>query len=107
LEGMFAQAGIAHWLSILETAGVPCGPINAIDQLMSDPQVQARQMVISVSHPTAGDIKLVASPMKIPTAPVEVRLPPPTLGEHTTQVLQELLGVDECAVEALRASGVV
>lgn len=107
LDELFSQDDIAHWLSILESAGVPCGPINAIDQLMVDPQVQARGMVIDVPHPTAGAVKMVASPLKIPTAPVDVRLPPPILGEHTSQVLYELIGMDAGAVDALRKSGVV
>jgi formyl-CoA transferase len=107
LDDLFIQANIAHWLSILEAAGVPCGSINSIDQVMNDPQVKAREMVIQVPHPTAGNIRMVASPLKIPTAPVRVRLPPPLLGEHTEQLLHDLLGLDGEAVEALRAGQVI
>jgi len=107
LGDLFSQFEIAHWLSILETVGVPCGPINSIDQLMDDPQVQARQMVIQVPHPSAGSIKMVASPLKIPTAPVEVRLPPPMLGEHTEEILRDLLGFDRKGVEELRTAQVI
>ena len=107
LEGLFCQHEIAHWLSILEEVGVPCGPINSIDQLLDDPQVQAREMVIQVAHPSAGPIKMVASPLKIPTTPVDVRLPPPLLGEHTGQILHDLLGYDKKTVEELRIAQVV
>jgi CoA:oxalate CoA-transferase len=107
LDELFCQAEIAHWLSILEAVGVPCGPINSIDRLMADPQVQAREMVVQAEHPTAGSFKMVASPLKIPTAPVQVRFPPPLLGEHTGQILHELLGLNEQEVEALRAAQVI
>jgi formyl-CoA transferase len=107
LEELFTQNDINCWLSIFESVGVPCGPINTIDQLFDDPQVQAREMVINVNHPSAGEIKMVASPLKIPTAPVEVRLPPPMLGEHTEAILSELLGYDKNRVEELRRIQVV
>ena len=107
LDGLFAQYDIAYWLSILETIGVPCGPINSIDQVMNDPQVRAREMVIDVEHSSAGSVKMVASPLKIPTAPAVVRLPPPMLGEHTEQILHELLGYDERALHDLRSAQVI
>ena len=107
LDELFLLKDIDHWLSILESVGVPCGPINTIDQLFDDPQVQAREMVINVNHPSAGEIKMVASPLKIPTAPVEVRFPPPMLGEHTEAILSELLGYEKNRVEELRRIQVV
>ena len=67
----------------------------------------AREMVIQVMHPSSGMIKMVASPLKIPTAPVEVRLPPPLLGEHTEQILNDLLGYDQKSLEELRIGGVI
>jgi len=102
LEHLFKQAEISHWLGLLETIGVPCGPINSIDQVLNDPQVQARQMVIEVPHPSAGSVRLVASPLKIPTAPPVVRLPPPMLGEHTAEILREILGFDDKSIQDLR-----
>lgn len=107
LEDLFAQAEISHWLGLLEEIGVPCGPINSIDKVLADPQVQAREMVIEVPHSTAGSVKLVASPLKIPTSPPSVRLPPPMLGEHTGQILQELLGLDEQSIRDLRRAQVI
>jgi formyl-CoA transferase len=107
LDELFGQSKITHWLAILEAIGVPCGPINSIEQLFEDPQVRAREMVINVQHPSAGSIQMVASPLKIPTAPPSVRLPPPILGEHTVQVLRELLGFDDKTVQDLYAGQVI
>ncbi len=107
LADLFAQSEIENWIPILGSIGIPCGPINSIDQVMNDPQVLARDMVIEVEHPTAGSIKMVASPLKIPTAPPVVRLAPPMLGEHSSQILHELLGMDENSVAELRQAGVV
>lgn len=107
LDELFAQNNTSHWLSRLESIGVPCGPINTIDQLMQDPQVLAREMVISAEHPSAGLVRMVASPLKIPTAPPVVRLAPPLLGQHTGEVLHELLGYDEQSLAELRSGGVI
>ncbi len=107
LDELIEQYEIKHWLSILGAIGVPCGPINSIDRVMDDPQVSAREMVVGVIHPTAGSIKMVASPMNIPTAPALVRLPPPILGEHTAQILHELLGMDDKSVRLLREAQVI
>lgn len=107
LEDLFLQAEIPDWLSLLEAAGVPCGPINSIDQLLNDPQVQARQMVIEMPHPSAGSVRMIASPLNIPTNPVEVRLPPPMLGEHTVEILHDILGYDPKTIEEMRNSQVI
>jgi formyl-CoA transferase len=107
LDDLFRQFEIKHWLSILGILGVPCGPINTIDQVMDDPQVLARQMVVEVDHPSAGLIKMVASPLKIPTAPPVVRLPPPLLGEHSALILHELLGMDDQSVAELLQARVI
>jgi formyl-CoA transferase len=107
LDNLFLQYDVAHWLSVLEAIGVPCGPINTIDRVLNDPQVLAREMVVKVPHPTAGSVPMVASPLKIPTAPPEIRLPPPLLGQHTEQILNELLGYDHEMVESLRTAQVI
>jgi formyl-CoA transferase len=107
LEDLFCRSEIAHWLTILEGIGIPCGPINTVDQALEDPQAQAREMVISIPHPSAGTIRMVASPLKIPTAPTEVRFPPPKLGEHTEQILCDVLGYDQQAVQRLRDARVI
>jgi formyl-CoA transferase len=107
LEELFSQFDVGHWLAVLKDIGVPCGPINSIDQLMDDAQVSAREMVVSVSHPTAGSIQMVASPLKIPTSPALIRLPPPLLGEHTEQILDEILGYNEVQIQGLRNAQVI
>jgi crotonobetainyl-CoA:carnitine CoA-transferase CaiB-like acyl-CoA transferase len=107
LDDLFQRDEINHWLSILGMIGIPCGPINSIDQVMDDPQVHARDMVVDVGHPSAGSIKMVASPLNIPTAQPVVRFPPPLLGEHTAQILHELLGMDDKSVIELREAQVI
>lgn len=107
LDELFVQAEVKHWLTILNAIGVPCGPINSIDQVMDDPQVRAREMVVDVAHDSAGSVRMVASPLKIPTSPAVVRLPPPMLGEHSGQILKELLGYNETMVQSLRDAQVI
>lgn len=97
----------AQWVSELEKAGVPCGPINDLAQMFQDPQVLARGLAVSVPHPLAGNVPQVASPIRLSETPVEYRRAPPLLGEHTEAVLGDVLGLDAGAVQRLRAQGVV
>ena len=98
-----------YWIDGLEKLGVPAGPVNDIAQVFDDPQVQHRGMRISMPHPSAasGHIDLIGNPVKFSTTPVAYRRPPPRLGEHTDQVLEELLGMDEAERLALRAEGLI
>lgn len=96
-----------EWVAQLEQAGVPCGPINDIAQVFADPHVQARGLVISMPHVSAGKVPQVASPIRLSETPVEYRLAPPLLGEHTSEVLARILGMDGEAVAALRHAGVL
>ncbi|OZI27587.1 CoA transferase [Bordetella genomosp. 7] len=89
------------WLAELEAAGVPAGPINTLDQVYKDPQVQAREMWRELPHPTAGKVPVAASPLKFSDSPVQYRRPAPLLGEHTRQVLSERLGLSEEEIQAL------
>ncbi|WP_323017199.1 CaiB/BaiF CoA-transferase family protein [Castellaniella sp.] len=97
----------AQWIAALEFRAVPCGPINAIQQVFQDPQVVARGLRIEMPHPEAGVVPLVASPIRLSQTPVDYRLPPPALGEHTAQVLAEVLGLDAQAIEALRGQSAI
>jgi len=89
------------WLAELEAAGVPAGPINTVDQVYQDPQVLARNMRLELPHPTAGKVPLAASPLKFSGSPVQYRHAPPTLGQHTRQVLQERLGLSDEDIQGL------
>jgi crotonobetainyl-CoA:carnitine CoA-transferase CaiB-like acyl-CoA transferase len=86
---------------------VPNGPINNIAQVFEEPQVRARGVKIELDHPVAGKLPLVASPMRFSGTPLEYRLAPPLLGEHTDQVLNELLKLDEREIARLRAGGII
>nr|MBF0686094.1 CoA transferase [Pseudomonas sp.] len=97
----------AQWLTALEQAGVPCGPINDLAQVFADPQVQHRGLRLEMPHPLAGMVPQVASPLRLSASPVDYRAPPPLLGEHSEALLQRLLGMDGERIAALRAAGVV
>ena len=95
-----------HWITALEAAGVPCGPINTMDRVFADPQAQARQLAFSLPHPTAGEVPVVASPLRFSDTPVQ-HVRPPLLSEHTDAVLTGLLGRSPEQVAALRKAGIV
>ncbi|MCY1358840.1 Acetyl-CoA:oxalate CoA-transferase [compost metagenome] len=97
----------AEWVSALEAVGVPCGPINDLAAVFADPQVQARGLRVELEHPLAGVVPQVASPLRLSETPVEYRMPPPLLGEHTQEVLQRVLGLAAEQVEALRKADVI
>ncbi len=107
LSELFGTRPAQDWMDLCEEIGLPAAPINTIDRVLADPQVQAREMLLDVPHPASGTVPQVASPMKIPTSPAVVRHAPPTLGQHTEEILQGLLGYGPEAVEALREEGVV
>jgi crotonobetainyl-CoA:carnitine CoA-transferase CaiB-like acyl-CoA transferase len=102
-----AKRPTAEWVQRLETAGVPCGPINGIDAVFDDPQVRAREMRISMPHPAAGLVPLVASPLRLSKTPARYRLAPPALGAQTREVLTELLDMPNVEIDALAARGIV
>lgn len=96
-----------QWVAELERAGVPCGPINDLAQVFADPQVLARGLAVTMPHGLAGSVPQVASPIRLSETPVEYRMAPPLLGEHTADVLQRVLGLDEQDVIRLRGTGVL
>lgn len=99
----------AEWVAGLEPLGVPCGPVNTIQEVFEDPQVRARAMRVDLPHPQAasGTVPLIANPLKMSVTPPDHRRAPPTLGQHTAEVLGELLQMGEAEQVLLRASGVI
>lgn len=96
-----------NWIAKLQAVGVPCGRINTVAQALDDPQTAARHMVETVEHPAIGTLKLLGIPFKFSGTPATVRRPPPTLGQHTEEVLRDVLGYDVARVAALRQQKVV
>jgi len=107
LADMVRRKSRQEWIALLEDAGVPCGPINQLDDVFSDPQVIARGMQISLPHPTAGSVKLVGSPMKLSATPPDYQAPPPLLGQHTDQILKSVLEYDDEQLSQLRQRGII
>jgi crotonobetainyl-CoA:carnitine CoA-transferase CaiB-like acyl-CoA transferase len=94
-------------LAALEAAGVPAGPIYDLKQVFDDPQVRHREMVVEVPHPLAGTVKLARNPIRMSATPLEHYTAPPTMGQHTREVLGQLLGLDDARIEQLVKAGVI
>ncbi|MEY3180014.1 MAG: hypothetical protein RL614_486 [Pseudomonadota bacterium] len=107
LVEMVKEKTKAQWITLLEAAGVPCGPINNLQEVFENEQVIARGIEMHVPHPTAGTMKLVASPMRLSKTPVEVRMPPPLLGQHTDEVLRDELGMSASQINELHQRGII
>jgi formyl-CoA transferase len=111
LDGMIADvlanAGAEAWLARLSAAAIPCGRINSVSQALDSEHAAARDMVRSVKHPTAGELKMLGIPFRFSATPASVRRPPPTLGQHTEQVLRDELGLSDERIAALRAEKVI
>ncbi|MCA4901800.1 MAG: CoA transferase [Rhodocyclaceae bacterium] len=107
LDAVFARRSTKEWVAALECAGVPNGPINDLKQVFEEPQVIARGMRIDVPHPTAGTVPMVASPMRFSATPIAYEVPPPTLGQHTAEVLAKRLSMSAEEIERLKRDGIV
>ncbi len=106
LETITREKTTENWVQIMEEAGVPCGRIRTIDQVLTDPHVDVREMVVEVEHPKAGPIKLIGVPTKLSLTPGDITLPPPTLGQHTVEILNNL-GYNEEDIKSMQAEGVI
>jgi formyl-CoA transferase len=107
LGAVFAARDADEWLAELREAGLPGGPINAVPDVFEHPQAEARDLALKAEHPTAGPVRLAGFPYKLSQTPAEVRLPPPSLGQHTEEVLVGLLGYSAEGVAGLREREVV
>jgi formyl-CoA transferase len=107
LSEIFLQRKTRDWLHALEAAGVPCGPINDLKQVFEEPQALARGLRMELPHPSAGKVSLVRSPMRFSETPLAQDVPPPTLGQHTEEVLQKLLGKSEAEIARLRSESII
>ncbi|MBC7635739.1 MAG: CoA transferase, partial [Acetobacteraceae bacterium] len=106
LTPVLAAHPTEFWIAKLEALSIGCGPINKLSEVFADPQVVARKAVVEMRHASGADVKVIANPVRLSESPVDYRLPPPTLGQHTDEVLGRLgLSVDD--VSALRAKGIV
>ena len=97
----------ADWIARLKAAGVPCGSVRDLNEVFTDPQVVARQMIASVDHPTIGALRLLGTPVKLSATPADVRSAPPMLGQHTEAVLRHDVGMTSETIADLRARGVI
>ena len=106
LSEVFKKKTTKDWIDALEAAGVPSGPINDLAQVFAEPQARARGLRFELPHPSAGKVALVRSPMRFSETPVEHDLPPPTLGQHTEEVLRGL-GKSEAEIARLRSAAII
>ena len=107
LNEIFVQRTTRDWVAALEAAGVPNGPINTLEQVFQEPQAVARGLRIEMQHPLAGRISLIRSPMRFSATPIEHKVPPPLLGQHTDEILRGMLGCGEAEITRLRSDGAI
>ncbi|HEY7293589.1 MAG TPA: CoA transferase, partial [Dehalococcoidia bacterium] len=107
VQSLVEQKTAAEWVRLLNERGVPAGAINTVSQAFADPQVQALGVVKTLPHPTIGELRMVGSPITLSESAISPRTAPPLLGEHTDEVLHELLGLDGERIAALHAEGAI
>ncbi|MEY4370115.1 MAG: hypothetical protein RL564_2065 [Pseudomonadota bacterium] len=107
LQQRLVTRSVAQWVDVLQPEGVPCGPVNSIAQTFANPQVIHRQMRVDLPHPLAGSVPSVANPIKFSGTPIQYGEAPPTLGQHSDQVLREYVGLSDAEIEALRIKRII
>ena len=107
LAEIFLSRSTDEWLKLLNSAEVPCAPVQTVDQVFKAPQVLHREMLIQVEHPTAGTVRMAGIPVKFSLTPASVRLPPPLLGQHNEEVLESWLGIDDKEISELKRKTVI
>ena len=104
---MMQSKTTAEWIEALGALKIGCGPINTLEQVFADPQVQARKCVVEMPHASGQTVKVIVNPVRISGTPAEYRLPPSTLGQHTDDVLREKLGIADPELADLRSKGII
>ncbi len=107
LSELMSQRTTANWIDALGKIGVPCGPINAMDKVVTHPQVQAREMITRISHKITGEVKIPGIPIKLSETPGSVDTPAPNLSEHTTETLTSVLGMSSHEINKLKRDGII
>lgn len=107
LQIRLATRSVAEWLNLLQPEGVPCGPVNSIAQTFENPQVVHRKMQIDLPHPLAGTVPSIANPIKFSGTPIHYQGAPPTLGQHSHDILQRYVGLSDAQINVLKGKGVV
>jgi crotonobetainyl-CoA:carnitine CoA-transferase CaiB-like acyl-CoA transferase len=107
LTDIFLKRDTASWIRLLSESGIPCAPVKTIDQVFSDPQVLHRKMLLEVEHATAGKVRMAGIPVKFSTTPSSLRLPPPTLGQHSEEVLASWLAMGRDEIAELKRKRVI
>jgi formyl-CoA transferase len=107
LAEIFVTEDGAIWLAGMTEEGIPCGPINTVDQVFEHPQIQHRNMVVEVPHPTAGSVRVVGPPVIMSDTPAQVRSHPPLLGEQTDEILRGRIGLSNDEIARLRSDGAI
>jgi crotonobetainyl-CoA:carnitine CoA-transferase CaiB-like acyl-CoA transferase len=107
LSELFSERDAAEWMALCNEIGLPTAPINNLAQVFENPQVDARNMKVNLKTSSGEYIQMVGSPLKIPTSPVQLRVPPPKLGQHTDEIFKTYLGYDDAKLKALADEGVI
>jgi crotonobetainyl-CoA:carnitine CoA-transferase CaiB-like acyl-CoA transferase len=107
LQARLITRRVEEWVGLLQPEGIPCGPVNSIAQTFANPQVMHRQMRIDLPHPLSGSVPSVANPIKFSDTPIQYRNAPPTLGQHSHEVLQHYVGLSDAEIESLKKKHIV
>ena len=107
LGEIFLERYSSEWMELLHDAGVPCAPVQTLDQVFRDPQVLQRKMLVEVEHPTAGKVPMTGLPLKFSDTPASVRLAPPLLGQHSEEILRNWLKMAESEIVDLKSKGII
>jgi crotonobetainyl-CoA:carnitine CoA-transferase CaiB-like acyl-CoA transferase len=107
LQARLITRGVEDWVERLTPEGIPCGPVNSIAQTFANPQVIHRQMRIDLPHPLSGSVPSVANPIKFSGTPIQYRNAPPTLGQHSHEILQQYVGLSDEEIEVLKTKQII